>query len=83
MRVELLYAPGCSSFSRARNTLEMVIAEERLPVPIEMIEEHGQIHGFPTIRIDGAVISPKHHFDSIRDALQQRWQELTSHPLQA
>jgi hypothetical protein len=59
----------------------MVIAEERLPVPIEMIEEHGQIHGFPTIRIDGAVIS--HHFDSIRDALQQRWQELTAHPLQA
>ena len=79
MRVELLYAPGCSSFSKARNTLEMVIAEERLPVPIEVIEEAGQVHGSPTIRVDGSVIN--HHFDSIRDALQKRWQELTHHPL--
>jgi hypothetical protein len=58
----------------------MVIAEERLPVPIEIIEEAGQVHGSPTIRVDGAVISHKHHFDSIRDALQKRWQELTGPP---
>ncbi len=31
MRVELLYAPGCTSFVKARKTLEMAIADERLP----------------------------------------------------
>jgi hypothetical protein len=57
----------------------MVIAEERLPVPIEMIEEAGHTSGSPTIRVDGTIIA--HHFDSIREALAKRWHELTAHPL--
>jgi hypothetical protein len=56
MRVELIYAPGCSSYKKARNTLETVIAEEGLPVPVELVEEHSQIHGEPTLRINGNVV---------------------------
>ncbi len=82
MRVELLYAPGCTSFSKARTTLEMAIADERLPIPIEMIEELGQIGGSPTIRINGNVInSAQHHFEHLRNLLALRWKEINHEPL--
>lgn len=81
MRVELLYAPGCSSYLRAVNTLETVIAEEGLPVPIELIEEENQIGGAPTIRIDGSIHSSQHHLEPLREALRTRWREITEHPL--
>jgi|SRR5215467_2552609 len=56
MRVELIYTPGCSSYKKALNTLETAIAEERLPIPVEVVESsradslHVASH---TIRIDG------------------------------
>jgi hypothetical protein len=83
MRVELVYAPGCTSYRKARNTLETVIAEERLPIPVECIEEDGQVDGSPTIRIDGEVhASPKvHHIESLRDLLCRKWKELTENTL--
>jgi hypothetical protein len=82
MRVELIYAPGCSTYSRARNILETVIAEERLPIPIELIEESGQEGGFPTIKIDGSVAhSLLHHYEGLRDVLCRRWKELHEAPL--
>lgn len=82
MRVELLYAPGCTSLAKARKTLEMAIADERLPIPIEVIEEDGQIGGSPTIRIDGDEIdSPRHHFEHLRDLLAVRWHAITHEPL--
>lgn len=82
MRVELLYAPGCTSYSKARTTLEMAIADERLPIPIELIEEAGQVGGSPTIRIDGAEVnSPRHHFEHLRDLLAIRWKEIHHSPL--
>lgn len=77
MRVELLYAPGCTSFVKARKTLEMAIADERLPIPIELIEEHNQVEGAPTIRIDGhEVNSPRHHFEHLCDVLAKRWRAI-------
>ncbi len=82
MRVELLYAPGCTSFVKARKTLEMAIADERLPIPIEMVEGSGQIRGSPTIRIDGnEVNAPRHHFEHLRDLLAMRWREINHEPL--
>jgi len=84
MRVELLYAPGCSSYQRARTTLETVIAEEGLPLPIEFIEEVGQLDGSPSLRINGNVThaSPfTHHIETMRDAICNHWKEITEKPL--
>ena len=80
MRVELVYAPGCNSFGRARNTLEMVIAEERLPIPVELVEDQNHGTAPPAIRIDG-ICHVGHHFDHLRDLLSGRWKELTEKPL--
>lgn len=56
MRVELIYTPGCQFSKGTLDALETVIAEERLPIPVEIIErsdtnrEHSASH---TIFIDG------------------------------
>ena len=79
MRVELVYAPGCNSIGSARNNLEMVIAEERLPIPVELVEDKDHTTA-PSIRIDG-ISHVTHHFDHLRDLLCCRWKELTEAPL--
>ncbi len=80
MRVELIYAPGCDSYRAARNTLEMVIAEEGLPIPVELVEEEN--HGAPSVRVDGINHpSGSHHFDNLRDLLCGRWKDITEKPL--
>lgn len=56
MRVELMYEPG-SSIRRVLDILETAIAEERLPVPVELIESHEQIRRAPVVRIDGQEFS--------------------------
>jgi hypothetical protein len=53
MRVELIYTPGCNSYRKALNTLQTVIAEEQLPIPVEMIESTCSKVVSPTIKIDG------------------------------
>lgn len=82
MRVELIYAPGCLSYRKALHTLETVIAEERLPVPIELVEENDNVE--PFLRIDGeAVGTPKvlTCMETLRDTLSTKWTELTVSPL--
>lgn len=59
MRIELIYAPGCNSYRKALDVLETIIAEERLPIPIEMLEENG--HGAPRIRINGLEFGEHSH----------------------
>jgi hypothetical protein len=84
MRLELLYAPGCSSYKSARTTLERVIAEEGLPLPIEYIEESGQLDGAPTLRINGSIMHGPplvHHIENLRDAICRQWKEITEKPL--
>jgi hypothetical protein len=84
MRVELIYAPGCNSYRNARNTLETVIADEGLPIPVELIEEVDQVGGSPTIRIDGHIVASSaksHHIDSLRELVCRKWKELTEGPL--
>ena len=56
MRVELIYTPGCNSYKKLLDKLETVIAEERLPIPVHVIETNHDISSYadsPTIRIDG------------------------------
>lgn len=63
MRIELIYAPGCSTYKRTLNVLETVIAEERLPIPVECQENEGH-QSIPLIKIDGITFSaPSHEFE--------------------
>lgn len=62
MRVELIYSPGCNSYKKALDILETVIAEERLPIAIEMQEVDEGLA--PVIRINGTVLGePTHEFE--------------------
>lgn len=85
MRVELLYAPGCTSYRKARNFLETVIAEEGLPVSIEEIETPGHRDGSPSLRINGTDVhgSPPmlHHIENLREAICNHWKEITETPM--
>jgi hypothetical protein len=81
MRVEVVGSRGCMVSRSVRNTLETVIAEERLPIPVEMVESEQEDFSPPTIRIDGDEVrhnSALHTFEQLRDLLCGRWHELTS-----
>ena len=80
MRVEVLYAPGCSSYTKARNTLEILIAEEGLPLPVEVIEENSQTYGLPKVRIDGKE-AVSDHIEHLRETICRHWKELTEKQL--
>jgi hypothetical protein len=83
MRVELVYSPGCHQYKALRNSLETVIAEECLPIPVEMVENTDKTND-PIIKIDGNIVSSEttaNIVDQFRDLLTGRWQELTEHPL--
>ncbi|HEY9681103.1 MAG TPA: hypothetical protein V6C86_05940 [Oculatellaceae cyanobacterium] len=76
MRIELVYAPGCNNYKKAKTTLEAVIAEERLPCHIEMVEHADQAHDRPAVRVDGQDHHVS-HFEALRDFLSMKWKELT------
>ena len=62
MRIELVYAPECNTYKKALHVLETVIAEERLPIAIEMIED--QARAQPAVRINGTELGePSPHFE--------------------
>lgn len=52
MRVELIYTPGCRVSRKTLDNLQTVIAEEQLPIPVEVVENKEHL-GSNTIRIDG------------------------------
>ncbi len=80
MRVELIYTPGCRTYLRALHTLELVIAEERLPLPIELVEERET--KIPKLRIDGVdVPRALQCIDTLRETISQKWQDITLSPL--
>ncbi len=81
MRVELIYAPGCNSYKSILRRLEMVIAEERLPVPVELIEER-KLYEDPILRINGEAVGVP-TCERMRDALSNTWREMTVSPLLA
>ncbi len=62
MRVELIYSPGCNTYKKALDVLETVIAEERLPIAIEMQQVTDGLA--PVIRVNGTALGePSHDFD--------------------
>lgn len=87
MRIELIYSPGCLDYQSALNKLEYIIAEERLPLPVELIED--TLCQSPIVRIDGetvdkeriSAISSAACHEHIREILSRKWRELTILPL--
>lgn len=78
MRVELVYTPGCTSYRAALHLLETVIAEERLPIYVELREvAEGQ---GPCIKLDGETLSDSSHHcvEELRTLIARRWHELTA-----
>lgn len=77
MRVELIYKPGCDSYSKILASLQTVIAEERMPIHVELVDTGSTS---PKIRIDGKV---EHEsgihttIDSLSDLLCRKWKEMT------
>jgi hypothetical protein len=59
MRVELIYSPGCNTYKKALDVLETVIAEERLPIAIEITETSEKVT--PIIRINGTELEEATH----------------------
>jgi hypothetical protein len=53
MRVELIHTPGCNRYKKTLELLQTVIAEERLPLHVEVTEENSYVVEKPCIRIDG------------------------------
>lgn len=81
MRVELFYTPGCGTARKAQGALEAAIAEERLPLPVQMKES--QEHRLPVIMLDGEPINKHHCFDEhclddLRDEISRRWNAFTT-----
>ena len=77
MRIELVYRPDSDTYKSVQKMLEDVIAEERLPIPVEMIEDKNA--SFPSIRIDGRIVNKKgirHTFEYLRDLISRKWNEL-------
>ncbi|MBX9769863.1 MAG: hypothetical protein K2X29_00745 [Candidatus Obscuribacterales bacterium] len=90
MRVELMYEPG-SSIRRVLDILETAIAEERLPVPVELIEMSDPRRA-PVVRIEGQEFSclqltpvgslygrneVSTFIDQVRSVLAEKWTEFT------
>ena len=91
MRVELMYEPG-SSIRRVLDILETAIAEERLPVPVQLIEMSEQPRRAPVVRIEGQEFSCLQltpvgtscsgneistFIDQVRHLLAEKWSEFT------
>jgi hypothetical protein len=86
MRIELLYSPGCSNYKKALNTLEYIIAEERLPLPVELVENSANKEGEPTVRINGVLVkkatkSKTSCLEHVREAISHKWHEVNLSPL--
>jgi len=88
MRIELLYSPGCNTYKKALSTLEHIIAEERLPLPVELVEDNYLSEGKPHVRIDGellALLGKKTHtyLDHVQEVLCHKWRERTHSSMRA
>lgn len=86
MRIELLYTPGCSNYKKALSTLEYIIAEERLPLQVELVENCANEEGEPTVRINGVLVNKaaaksQHCLEHVREAISHKWHEVNLSPL--
>lgn len=78
MRIELVYSPGCTSYRKALGLLETVIAEEQLPIAVQLTEA-SESHA-PKIKLDGESLaeSAHHCIEELRGHISAKWTELTS-----
>jgi len=88
MRIELLYSPGCNTYKKALSTLEHIIAEERLPLPVELVEDNFSSKGEPQVRIDGEILAQlgkKSHsyLEHVHEIMCHKWKERTFSSLRA
>lgn len=79
MRIELLYSPGCSNYKKALSMLEYIIAEEQLPLPVELVEDTRQTS--PSVRIDGELQEKTSCHETVRSALREKWTDRTAKQL--
>ena len=82
MRIELLYSPGCNTYKKALSTLEHIIAEERLPLPVELVEDNVFVRDQPHVRIDGELLAllgkkPHSYLEHVHEILCYKWKERT------
>ncbi|MBX9667677.1 MAG: hypothetical protein K2X93_08675 [Candidatus Obscuribacterales bacterium] len=80
MRIELIYSPGCTRYKKLLNRLELVIAEERLPLPIEVVEENSA-EETPFIRIDGEDVESSEVLsclEKMRAVVTDKWTSITA-----
>lgn len=80
MRVELIYHPNCNLYQSVYKVLEDVIADERLPIPVEMVED--KVHSnAPYIRLDGHLImntKNNNSFNQLRDFVRKKWFDINN-----
>jgi hypothetical protein len=80
MHVELIYSPGCNSVESTLQVLETIIAEERLPIPVEVRKDRRKecpqknVNDL-MITVDGTDVSDLHQ--SINCDRCRRYQEHT------
>ena len=92
MRIELKHKQNCPSSRQLRHCLEEIIAEERLPLSVEMIEADGmeeplvfigadQIGARQEGRFDKHHLEARQFLDTLRDALLEKWHDHAISPL--
>jgi len=96
MRIELKYTSACPSTSRVQKQLEEIIADERLPLAIELTESssndsttvciHPSGQAFnqsisEDINCDETHSSEKQFLDKLRSTVLQKWHEHAVSPL--
>ena len=96
MRVELVYSPGVTNQKELLESLQMVIAEERLPLPVEVIEDKWSQLEFPaaaavrvltdsgqpvTLQYYDSALLPTRSLESLREFICKTWREVTVEPI--
>lgn len=96
MRIELKYRSTCPSSKKLRAHLEDIIADERLPLVLELTESDEKdspsvrIHaagaksddsGGHEIKCDKNASSERQFLDSLRSVVLEKWHDHAIHPL--
>lgn len=96
MRIELKCTSSCPSSMKLKERLEDIIAEERLPLAVEIVESAEQespivrisvsgadsdIHEDHEIRSENHLSSERQFLDNLRSIVLQKWHDHAIHPL--
>lgn len=92
MRIELKHKQNCPSSKQLRHCLEEIIAEERLPLSVEMIESDeleeptvfigaDEVKGKRDGRFDRFHAEERQFLDRLRGVLLEKWNDHAITPL--